>query len=1517
MFRKTIAFLVYLGLLLSFGVGVRAAETGGSFVLTAVTANSVIIEPVRVTYTAGQTISEALQASGHTFEEIEQGFVYAIEGVTANFTIFYDEGGYALDAPAQEITAICFGVTSQYSADLLGLIREMAAFRVMDNHVQAYGPAAEAYANALDGIRNADAATAATLHKALADAIEAYEKLLSGQKYTVTIQVTQGGSTVSNLTTTLTDSYGNVTTTQGSTARVIAGTYSFCVSDGGYSRTEGTITVSGNTILKTTLPTGEWFGAVRLLDAAKEPYPYTQNTATHSAAYAIVDTAGPLSSVYLNVEQGDVPDAATTRLRAIYVGTDGENRSDTSRSWESTATALTYLLERNMTGRVFDLEAQYTDSQGHKQIQSYTMTITRVPTLRSLTVSSDGTTLPLTFSPTQHEYALTTVSDTLDITALPFGEDYTVTGSGKVSIPGSSKTVTIQVKAPEGQTNTYTLKVTKVAFAAVTLTVPSGTTAQVINAAGAVIAPVSRVYHLIPGETYTCIATRNTHFHTTMEFVASAGLNVQVKAPDTTDWLTGLALFNGNSVSSRLEYESDTPFSPNCHSYTYSVSDCNTTAYMQATASGYTVTARYTTQTTSALTHGIEKAVTVSRTVSDTGSAQILAQCVAKSGNSQTVTVRISKVSGNVTYYQDYSLTLARKLHLSEMAVSLPDETLTFLDTTGANCEFDRDVTAYTVRVDRDTPALYVDGAFPNVSDATSCCGGYYALVNGTRYDTPHALELPLDTQKDQETVTIQVCHEDNTSIATTYTLTVEKTDPVNVTIDTTPSDAVVFLVNSLSGKRVLGKDGVYALTPGCSYSYTVTCTGYVGIHVENYTAPTTDGTLTIPMEKAAPSKGLTALDSTWPSFRADRNNNGVINARTPTTDEDAVLYWATKIGDGYDKNACGCPIIVDGYLYTYAGSALYKVDTVSGEIVATGQMDRASSFAINPPTYADGMIFVGLADGTVQAFNASTLESLWLYTDALGGQPNCPIVYHEGYIYTGFWVGETSQANYVCLSATDEDPEETKEQKLPTWHYTTGGGFYWAGAYVCDDFLLIGTDDGEAGYTEGHARLLSFNTRSGQLLDEITMPVVGDIRSSITYNNGKFYFTNKGGYFFEMTVNTDGTFPENGLRTLPLTNDANNSATPAMSTCTPTLYNGRAYVGVSGISQFGAYSGHNITVIDLQNWEIAYTIRTQGYPQTSGVLTTAYEETTGKVYVYFFDNYTPGKLRVLEDRPGQTKPSLTSTEVHTDKGQTTTYTTAYALFTPVGDQAQYAICSPIVDEYGTIYFKNDSAYLMALGSAVEKLEITQAPDKLTYKAGETFDPTGMVVTARYTGGLSRDVTDYVTWSDQPLAATDTDFIIVFPHVMYQNLEGQTGVDVIEPFAPISLTIEGESVTCGDVNGDSRVNASDAALVYRYTNGKYQLSSSQLTAADVNGDGKVGVTDAALIYRYTNGKITKFPIENNWIILAVMPSRQRFGGSVWLRRMGGNAHETTAADGSAPGSGPPLGLQLRQCNRSP
>ena len=191
------------------------------------------------------------------------------------------------------------------------------------------------------------------------------------------------------------------------------------------------------------------------------------------------------------------------------------------------------------------------------------------------------------------------------------------------------------------------------------------------------------------------------------------------------------------------------------------------------------------------------------------------------------------------------------------------------------------------------------------------------------------------------------------------------------------------------------------------------------------------------------------------------------------------------------------------------------------------------------------------ILEGTIQAFNADTMESLWVYQDPLGGQPNCQITYKDGYIYTGFWNSETNEANCVCISTTDEDLLNQTEEKKATWTHTQKGGYYWAGAYIdsTGSFMLEGTDDGEGGYKTGYAHILSMNPATGEVLDDLTLPHTGDVRSNITHDTqgsnatGDYYFTSKGGYLYRVSVGADGKFKKNTLRWIKLENGKNDNS--------------------------------------------------------------------------------------------------------------------------------------------------------------------------------------------------------------------------------------------------------------------------------------------------------------------------------------------------------------------------------------
>ena len=78
-----------------------------------------------------------------------------------------------------------------------------------------------------------------------------------------------------------------------------------------------------------------------------------------------------------------------------------------------------------------------------------------------------------------------------------------------------------------------------------------------------------------------------------------------------------------------------------------------------------------------------------------------------------------------------------------------------------------------------------------------------------------------------------------------------------------------------------------------------------------------------------------------------------------------------------------------------------------------SGKMATSSFFAINPPCYANGMILVGIA-GQIQAFNADTLESLWIYGKIRWEDRRTVQSAINGDLYTGFWNAEYRKANFV-----------------------------------------------------------------------------------------------------------------------------------------------------------------------------------------------------------------------------------------------------------------------------------------------------------------------------------------------------------------------------------------------------------------------------------------------------------------------------------------------------------------------
>ena len=736
-------------------------------------------------------------------------------------------------------------------------------------------------------------------------------------------------------------------------------------------------------------------------------------------------------------------------------------------------------------------------------------------------------------------------------------------------------------------------------------------------------------------------------------------------------------------------------FDPAVKEYTVLVPDNSNMFYAWATqaidrSSSTTITAKWVnlnvdTEKTQALTSG-------------KASGQNLAGFAPTGTKVNTMTVTV--VDGD--FKDEYKLTSVR---------AAPSLTALSLDGIRFAERFSATKTAYTAT----TAAESVTVA------ATPRDESYTVTVNGGSDTT-----VPLNLGENK----INVVVTNPGGYTNTYTITVTRLASIEVGFTVDPADAKVTVWDS-NKDRIAPTDGKYSVMADAEYTYLVQSDGYVSqkSSFKFSESSTIDITLAVATENPNLDRSITAE---WGNFRNGDNNLGITNAKTPYAPEDTELLWAVKHGTGWAA-APGSPIMVDGDIYTYSGSTIRRLNSMTGEVVTEGTMVDKSSYSIVPMTYGDGMVFVGLSGGKIQAFNAKTLESLWVYTDELGGQPNCPITYKDGYIYAGFWNSEDRNANFACINTIDEDHASATEVKYASWTYTRAGGFYWAGAYVTDKLAIVGTDDGAGGYDTNGAALLVFDRYTGEKLDAHE-GIRGDLRSNVSHDpeSDRVFFTTKGGILGNAQIDWDTgkilDYKEVVIK------DAQGNAN-AMSTCTPSVYNGRIYIGVAGTSQFGANSGHGIAVYNLNgdgSMTQAYVYAIVGYPQTSAMVSTAYSAEDGSVYIYLPYNYTPGGVSVLKDKPGQTAPVTTTGSGYSE------------VFTPVGPLAQYCICSTIADQYGTIYYKNDSCYMMAITSKIESLEITQYPT-ITENEDGSITVDGLKAVTKLKNGEERDVSNYVS----------------------------------------------------------------------------------------------------------------------------------------------------------------------------
>lgn len=285
-----------------------------------------------------------------------------------------------------------------------------------------------------------------------------------------------------------------------------------------------------------------------------------------------------------------------------------------------------------------------------------------------------------------------------------------------------------------------------------------------------------------------------------------------------------------------------------------------------------------------------------------------------------------------------------------------------------------------------------------------------------------------------------------------------------------------------------------------------------------------------------------------WKSDWDGKSNAAVENVSTPTgaLASSWTFDWKAYSGSAY-PNASE-PIVVNGNVYLAVNKRLLKIDAKSGKVLAESNLKTAVGYT-SRPIYANGLVIVPLDGGAVQALTADALTTVWV-TDSVSetAQSNSQLTVDGNYLYVG-----TVDVDYG--KGTYNNGHLTRINILTgavSWqHVNADEGYYWTGATVGDDFVLVPT-------SSGTVEMLSKST--GDVLGSVSVGAIVNSTCVLSDDGSHAYLISRDGKLHVLAI-SDGDsrdadaasrITEERVVDLGLTGCA----------CVPTMYDGKLIVG-------------------------------------------------------------------------------------------------------------------------------------------------------------------------------------------------------------------------------------------------------------------------------------------------------------------------------------------------------------------
>ena len=408
------------------------------------------------------------------------------------------------------------------------------------------------------------------------------------------------------------------------------------------------------------------------------------------------------------------------------------------------------------------------------------------------------------------------------------------------------------------------------------------------------------------------------------------------------------------------------------------------------------------------------------------------------------------------------------------------------------------------------------------------------------------------------------------------------------------------------------------------------------------------------------------AIAGDWTQFRNSTDKNAFTEEDGPTSNSTVWESYTWSNNDNW-MGIDTVPLVVGDYVYTKAADGrMYKHSRAGVKIADTAMTTGYGSGFQNSVDATDGDFIYDITSGymfvwpSLNCYNLSDDSVEWSdvhFTSSSYDQCSCPLLYDDGYLYTGTVrmagddpLNETDDGSYFCFY-----PNGTTKWETTT---TDEAGYYWAGACSVGDCICYGNDAGNVTLVE---------KETGNVVDYFDV-TDHKIRSTCVYYNNdgteRIYFStagdNAGRLYYVGLINNGGTYSFND-------SDYDYTSSISRSTSTPAIdiEEGIVYVG----------GGHNLHAIYADNLTTRWTFN-GGSAQSSPVISN--DMVDGKNVIYFTVNAESGTCYAIKDNG------------HNNYSVEMLYSS---------DNTYYSLQGPTISE-GQAFYGSDKGYLVGIGSA-------------------------------------------------------------------------------------------------------------------------------------------------------------------------------------------------------------------------